>query len=53
MPSPATLFTATALAGATDLSGWTVIGPNGGTVQIDGTSVVLRGGLRGNVISIR
>lgn len=53
-PSPAILFTATALAGATDLSGWTVSGlSSGGKVEIQGTTVVLKGGRNGTLLGIR
>jgi autotransporter-associated beta strand protein len=52
MPSPATLFTAAALAGAADLSGWTVKGLAGGKAQIQGTSVILKS-VVGTVVTIR
>ena len=53
LPSPATLFTATSLAGATDLSRWTVSGINAGTVKIEGTSVILKAGASGTLLSVR
>jgi hypothetical protein len=52
LPATPTLFTADTLAGATDLSGWTVNGLTGGKAQIQGTSVILKIGSRGTVISI-
>lgn len=54
LPSPAALFTATTLAGATDLSGWTVSGiTGGGKVEIQGTSVILKTGINGTLLRIR
>ena len=43
MPNPVTLFTATTLAGATNLTGWTVTGlPSGYAPKIVGNSVTIR-----------
>jgi hypothetical protein len=53
LPATLTLFTADALTGATDLSGWTVNGLVDGKAQIQGTSVVLKTAPAGTVISIR
>jgi len=40
-PDPAVLFSATTLAGAPSLEGWTVIGASGYSAKIDGNSVIL------------
>jgi autotransporter-associated beta strand protein len=53
LPATMTLFTATTLDGATDLSGWTVTGLEYGKAQIQGTSVILKSVPAGTVITIR
>ncbi len=52
VPVPAVLFSAGGLAGATDLSGWTVTGVGGARVAIEGTQVVLKVA-RGTAVLIR
>ena len=52
-PSTLVLFTADALDGATDLSGWTVNGLKDGKAQIQGTSVTLKTAPAGTLMCIR
>lgn len=55
MPSAPTLFTATTLAGAgaSDVSGWVLNGAPGCTLQISGTSVILKAPPKGTVIMLK
>ncbi len=53
LPATMTLFTASSLDGATDLSGWTVNGLTDGKAQIQGTSVILKTAPAGTMITIR
>jgi len=53
LPVPATLFSATALAGETDLSGWVIEGLDTYEIAIDGTSVILKSPPGGSLFLLR